>query len=351
MSIKKGFKFDIVEKDQKQIEAEKLASLFVEQLNLFHAQPSPRDAQLDLFLHQSYADVIRRNIQEGYKPLDLPYFSPSSSGSCPRELYLKVKGAEKDAVEVRPYQTRWQHIGTKIGDMIQEQVLLMERHLLDLTGVSPLFRFERNRHGEPLFEEFAYTKKLIKGKYYLMGTTDGILNFRTKDDKIIRVGLEIKSKQTSYSQTGNFSMKEANPKHVSQTVAYSLMYNVDYWIILYVNGSKKSWSMSEEDALKYPDVRAFGHYVTQDMKDQLLNKFDTILDCVDSGTPPKLDLTNWTFNNFKTACALDLSQAEFVGLIEEGLEIKRSSKPAFIKNSVEDALIKIDEIRGLHNAK
>lgn len=345
MTVKKGFKFEVVETSPKQKQAEEIATFFVEQLNLFHAQPSPRDSQVDLYLHQCYADVLRRTARRGYSKPDKPYFSPSSSGSCPRELYLKIKGAERDSQEVEPHQTRWQHIGTKIGDMVQEQVLLMEHHLENLTGVKPKFKFVRNEYQEPMFEEFAYNKTLIKDKYYLMGTTDGIMYFEAPNGEIIKVGLEVKSKQTTYSQTGGYSMKDANPKHKLQTVAYSIMYNVDYWIIVYVNGSKKSWTMTEEDKAKYPDIRAFGHYVTQEMKDNLLGKFDGIMECVEKNDPPKLELENWTFNNYKRACALDLSQEEFVELIEEGIKITKSNLPAFVRNSVEEAIEYIDKTR------
>lgn len=352
MSIKKGFKFEVPQVTQEQKLAEHMAKEFIEQLNLFHSQPSPRDSQVDLYLHQCYADVLRRTAKQGYSLPNKPYFSPSSSGSCPRELYLKIKGAERDKQEVQPHQTRWQHIGTKIGDMIQEQVLLMEYHLENLTQVKPKFKFVRNEFAEPMFEEFAYTKTLIKDKYYLMGTTDGIMYYQLPNGEILRVGLEVKSKQTSYSQTGDFSMKQADPKHKLQTVAYSIMYNVDFWIIVYVNGSKKSWNMSEEDFNKYPDIRAFGHYVTQDMKDKLIAKFDGIIDAVEKNDPPKLDLTKWTFNNFKKACALDLSQEEFVELIEEGIRITKSNLPAYVRKSVEDAIVYIDKEReGLNNEK
>lgn len=343
--IKKGFKFQIPEVSPEQKLAEKIAKEFTSQLNAFHSQPAPRDSQVDLYLHQCYADVLRRNAKEGFNLPDKPYFSPSSSGSCPRELYLKIKGAERDVQEVQPHQTRWQGIGTKIGDFIQEQVLLMEYHLENISKIKPKFKFVRNAYQEPLFEEFAYTKKLIKDKYYLMGTTDGIMTFEMPNGELLRVGLEVKSKQTSYSQTGNFSMKEANPKHKLQTVAYSIMYDVDYWIIIYVNGSKKSWNMTEEDFAKYPDIKAFGHYVTKEMKEELLNKFDNIMECVENDNPPRLELENWTFNNFKKACALDLSKEEFLELIEEGIRITKSNLPAYVKNSVEDAITYIDKER------
>lgn len=345
MTVKKGFKFDIKNKTIEQQTAEKIADEFITQLNLFHACPSPRDSQVDLYLHQCYADVLRRR-SKGFENSSKPYFSPSSSGSCPRELYLKVKGAERDTQEVRPHQTRWQHIGTKIGDMVQEQVLLMEYHLERLTGVSPKFKFCRNTLSEPLFEEFAYKRVPVGDKYYLMGTTDGIMQYTDSEGNTIRVGLEVKSKQTSYSQTGDFSLKEANPKHTLQTVAYSLMYEVDYWIILYVNASKKAWSMEEADLKKYPDIKAFGHYVTKEMKQELLNKFDGIIDAVENETPPALDLENWTFNNYKRACALDLTANEYVELVNTYLDnSKKGNKPPYILKSMKNALEEIKEIR------
>ena len=66
---------------------------------------------------------------------------------------------------------------------------------------------------------------------------------------------------------------------------------------------------------------------------------------VDNNTPPKLELENWTFNNYKKACALDLSQEEFVELVEEGIKIVKSNLPAYIRNSVEDAIMFIDKER------
>lgn len=343
--IKKGFKFETPKsKDKEQLLAESLADTFLQELNTFHALPTPRDNQVELYLHQCYADVIRRNANNGFNKTDKPYFSPSSSGSCPRELYCKVIGNDKDIEDIKPYRTRWQHIGTKIGDMIQEQILLMENHYENLTGVAPTFKFMRNNHGEPAFEEFVYSKKLIDDRFYLMGTTDGLM-IATLGDKKIKVGLEVKSKQTSYSQTGFYSMKQANPKHRKQTVAYSLMYDVDYWIVVYVNASKKAWSMTREDIDKYPDVRAFGHYVTQEEKEELLSKFRGIMDAVDTKNPPKLDLFNWTFNNFKKACSLDLSDEEFNDLISEAMEIERGDYPQYVINEVVQAIETISAIR------
>lgn len=305
MTIKKGFKFDEISKEDL---AEKYANEFLEDLNAFHSEQYPRDNEMDLYLHRCYYEILQNDIEKYFDDVEY-YFSPSSANSCPRELYLKNMGAEKDSEEIVPHRTRWQNIGTLIGDMIQKDVLLMEKHKEDSR-----FGFIKDENNFPMFEEFAYTSKEIEyngNKFHLIGTTDGIMSYKNKT----KVGLEIKSKQTTYSSTGYFSMKEADPKHVAQCVAYSLMYNVEYWVICYVNASKKGWNMSEEDVAKYPDVRTFGIYVTDDMKISLLNYLSSIVDDIKAKEMPALDITKWTFNNYKEAC-LEVTTLEEIKDIE-----------------------------------
>ena len=291
--IQKGFKFNELDK---QPLADKIAEEFLEDLNRFHSKPYPIDKETDMALHKAYYEIMQEDYREKYfKDVDL-YFSPSSATSCPRELFLKNKGHNRDAVEVVAHRTRWQNIGTAIGDMIQKDVLLMEKHL-----DNNRFAFNRVENNYPQFEEFAYIAKPINfngNKFHLVGTTDGIMQYKNMH----KVGLEIKSKQTSYSGTGYYSMKEADPKHVAQCVAYSLMYGVNYWVICYVNASKKSWNMTEEDIAKYPDVRTFGIYITDDMKLQLLSYLSDVVTAIKEDKIPELDITKWTFNNYKEAC-------------------------------------------------
>ena len=350
MSIQKGFKFSTEPNDLKQAKAEHIARQMELYLNKLHSIPNLRDSDTDLFLYQSYADVLRRKKKEGFKELPLPYFTPSSAGSCSRELYMKVKGADRDLSPVQPHQTRWQNIGTAIGDAIQKDLLLGERHFERLTGESCPFEFLKSPlYLEPMFEEFAFMDKLIEAKnpFYLRGTTDGLMKFTDTDGKVYKVGLEIKSKQTTYAGTGFRNMREVNPKHKTQTVCYSLMYDVDFWIVLYVNGSKKSWNMTPEEFAKAPDIRAFGHYVTEEMKEEVAVKFNDILEGVKTENAPKLDLTNWTFNNYKRACALDLTDREFYELIQEAGEVENDTQtPAFVKREVEKAISDIFELRG-----
>ncbi len=239
-----------------------------------------------------------------------PYFSPSNSKACPRELYVKAKRAKKDSFPKQPHQGRWQEIGTAIGDVIQRTVLAMERNLPDCP-----FQFERTDDGRPVFEDFAKKNHRIDHNgqtFYLYGTCDGIMQYIDTDTgEIIRVGLEIKSKQTTPARTSLHSMKEAEESHRKQCVAYSIMYDVDYYIILYVNAAKKSWVVSEDEYETTPDIRAFGFEITDADRAELLDNFAGITQAISEGNPPKLDLTRWTFNNFKTACAESLTDEEY----------------------------------------
>ncbi|MEV3022682.1 hypothetical protein ABNF07_16155 [Paenibacillus larvae] len=307
----------------------------------WHARPEVFDDELDAQLHEWYANDLK--YKKVWPPRDVPYFSPSSSNSDPRELYQKINGAKRDVVQKPPYQGRWQRIGTAIGDVIQRDILIAERHL-----DNPVFRFEKNVDRTPMFEEFAKKSHVIthlNKKFALYGTCDGILLYTFKDGETVRVGLEIKSKQTTYSQTSLYSMREPKDDHVKQTVCYSIMYDVDYYILFYVNASKKGWNMSDEDYAKSPDIRAFGIYITDTMRSDVLDTFAGVLEHISKGIPPALDIEKWTFNNYKRACALSLTDEEVDDIKRKSDRMLRSSLPDWKKSVYRDCVEYITTVR------
>src|SRR5690625_2001290 len=204
-----------------------------------------------------------------------PYFSPSSLGDCLRELYVKAKGAKRDQLRQQPHQGRWKKLGTLGGDMIQRELLAIERNYEKQTGNMPRFRFLRNDDGTPMFEDFAKTNKLVEHggeKFYLYGAPDGIMQYVTDNGEPIRVGIEIKSKQGTPARTSLYSMKGPDEAHVRQVVAYSEMYDCEYYVILYVNYAKQGWNMTEEQYAKTPDIRAFCQRVTAEDKARVFDK-------------------------------------------------------------------------------
>lgn len=279
-----------------------------------------------------------------------PYFSPSGLGSCPRELYIKAKHGNKakDTGLDKPWRGRWRKLGTLGGDLIQRELLDIEENYEKLTGNAPRFRFERNADNTPRFEEFAGANKLVEHngeRFYLYGFTDGIMQYVTDNGEIIRVGLEVKSKQGTPARTSQYSMKKAEDKHVDQVVAYSEMFDCDYFVILYVNYAKQGWNMSDEQYAKTPDIRAFCQRVTDADKDRVFSKATMITKAVRENEPPKLDLGEYTFNNFKTACAKDLSEEELEELRKQAQIARRSSLPNWRKESIARAVEDIEKRR------
>jgi hypothetical protein len=336
---------DLIVRRKKQ--AEFIARKFEEYLNRWHSYEAIQDDELQAWLYEKYSEVLRkrRNFD-----LSKPYFTPSSAGACDRELYLKIKKAQKDKDGVKPHQRRWQMIGTSIGDAVQFDLLLAEKHYEKLSGEKPPFRMARTEEGYPFFEDFVKSMKPFYHngqQFYLFGTCDGVLLFTAPNGETVRVGLEIKSKQTSYTQTGYYSMKSPDEKHMQQIACYSLLYNVDYWIVLYVNASKKGWFMEATDVEKYPDIRAFGVYVTEDMRQQVLNKFADIMHHVNIGVPPKLDIYKFAFNKYKKACAESLTDEEFEEIKSQVTRIVKSvTTPKHIKYSVQKNFLKLEELWG-----
>lgn len=279
-----------------------------------------------------------------------PYFSPSSLGSCPRELYIKAKYGNKvkDVGRDKPWRGRQRKLGTLGGDLIQRELLAIERNYEKQTGNKPRFRFLRNDDGTPMFEDFAKTNKLVEQdgeRFYLYGAPDGIMEYVTDDGEPIRVGLEVKSKQGTPARTSKHSMKAPDAAHAKQIVAYSEMFDCDYYVILYVNYAKKGWFMSDEEYEKTPDIRAFCAKVEPEHKRQVFEKAVEVTRAVRENNPPKLDLEEWTFNGFKQACANDLSEEEVEELRKQVDIAKGSSMPKFKIANYVRAFDEIVELR------
>lgn len=314
---------------------------FIAMLDEFHSQNEVWDNELDAQIHRWYAEVSPVYPKR-------PYFSPSSANSCPRELYVKAKGAKRDEFKRQPHQARWQRIGTSVGDMIQRDILFIEKYFEKLTGNEPPFVFERTPDGRPMFEDFAKSNKLIDHdgeRFYLYGAPDGIMRYVTDEDEVVRVGLEIKSKQTTPARTSLYSMRGPEEDHVKQVISYSLMYNVDYYIILYVNTAKQSWNLSDEEYEKTPDIRAFCIEITDKDRTMLLDRLAEVQRAIRTNCPPKLDLDKFTFNNFKTACARDLSDEEFDEIKETVKRVLKSGLSDWKKQQYYDAFEFIREVR------
>lgn len=321
--------------------AQQIEGDFIALMDDWHSQNEVWDDELDSQIHAWYVNPPKVWPQK-------PYFSPSALGSCPRELYVKARGGKRDNFRQVPHQTRQRGMGTLTGDYIQRELLFIEKHYARLTGNEPRFRLLRDGQGRPRFEQFAKASVKITHNgetFHLYGSPDGIMEYVTDDGEAIRVGLEIKSKASTAARTSHYSLKEPESSHAAQATAYAKMFGCDYYVILYLNLAKKGWFMSEEDYAKTPDIRAFCLHITEADKAAMLDKPAEIVRAVRTGTPPPLDLDNWTFNNYKTACALDLSAEEYDALLTQNNRMQHSSLTAAKKRDYAAAIEFITDIR------
>ncbi|MGM0846950.1 MAG: hypothetical protein ACQEUT_18480 [Bacillota bacterium] len=316
---------------------ENYSKQFIDFLNTFYSHKEIWDDDLKIEILQQEIDITK-NPKIKYPPRGVTYFSPSSANSCNRELYLKCKRATKDVNLRSPIQSRWTEIGGLVGDTVQKTILKAEKHWEKIAGGQSPFTALRTEEGFPFWEDFV--KRFVSVKY-----KGRDINFFGKPDGAIRhtetgalLGLEVKSKSTTPAQTSYFSMKGPKEDHSLQTAAYELMYpeiNFETYLILYWNVAKKAW---DADFEKDPDLRCFTQDNTEDMKLELLEKFHYVLECVDNGTPPPLELDKFNFNNFKVPCSLDLSLEEVNDLKQQVRDIKASGLPNYIKNNYFEAM-------------
>lgn len=329
---------------------ETVAQEFTEYLNEWHSFQQPYDDIMDAEIYEKFAAELRKQSKYGYFDWSKqrPHFGPSSAGRSDRELYEKVRKAPRDQNRPQPQQRRWTALGEQIGGLVQREIMLAERHYAKFTGKPVRFRFKRNEDGAPLYEHF--TKKMHEiehdgESFSIFGLGDGILEYLTGDGEWIPIGLEVKSRQTSYAETSHNRMKEVKPDHYLQTVCYSEMYSLDYFLTIYVNSSKKAWNMTDTDRIKSPDFRVFGYEITDDERNAIKTKFARVTRLAREGNAPKVELDSWLFNDYKSHIAKTLTEEEFAELKEQALLVQRSGLPDFKKRQYAEAVEFISGVR------
>ncbi|GIQ63664.1 hypothetical protein PACILC2_22320 [Paenibacillus cisolokensis] len=103
--------------------------------------------------------------------------------------------------------------------------------------------------------------------------------------------------------------------------------------------------MSAAEYEKNPDIAVHCIEITDEMRAEVLDHFASIVEAAEKGEPPALDIEKWTFNNFKTACALSLSDEELTQLERQVAAIQRSGLPDWKKRQYTEALEQIRKLR------
>ncbi|WP_163051661.1 hypothetical protein [Bacillus cereus] len=348
--------------------ARQLASKFESQMRYFQSLNLGESDETMLYWHECFYDILKNNAVE--EPPEGKWLRPSMIGSDELALWYQLNGfkSDEDSLKGKPRQddrhTRWQAIGTVVGDMWQKQVLSAEywgnkgKHDFDFRFQKLLRDYGHGKRYYPAFEEFTRTTACI-GNVPVHGTCDGILEYVPYVEDLercyngVQVGFEVKSKQTSYASTGGYSMKTPDPKHIKQIKTYALMYGLDYYFIVYQNCSKKSWSMSKEDQLKYKDLRVFGLYVSPEEKAEHESYLNNLWSLQNLEVKPKTDLFKWTFNHYKKTILTNMTVEEFKDLTHQILTIENGKYSAFEKKSARQSYDEIEayliEHKGLYS--
>ena len=330
--------------------ADQLAIQFRKQLGDYYSAEEIVDYELERKWHLMMAER---------QPFDKPkpYISPSSAGACPRQLALALRGEKPDEEIRQEHQGRWTRIGTAIGEVVQKDLFYMGHpHIAEKTlGREPEFVFETITDGKyrgyPNFEEFAskaradavWDEAHRAHPFYVAGSPDGIL-IHTPTGK--RVGLELKSKQTTPARTSYYSLREAEWKHREQVKAYANIFDLDYYLVVYVNAAKAKWRVSAEDLAKGDDLRVFGYEITKEARRNQMEYFEGIFEAsLGMRDLPPLNLARWTFNDYKQACVASLTVAEYESLLEQCNEIIHGGNQTKAKrneyNNIQKDLVKL----------
>jgi hypothetical protein len=123
------------------------------------------------------------------------------------------------------------------------------------------------------------------------------------------------------------------------------MYDLDAYLIVYVNCSVKAWFMTDEEFAKAPDIRVFGIDITDEMKTEILDKFASVTKAVDEKVPQPIDLDKFRFNNFKRSTALSLTDEEFDELKASVKRVLKSGLPDWKKQAQYESFEYIREVR------
>lgn len=306
------------------------------QLNEFHKYNNVYDDDLDIFIYETYAKALRKGKKVDWS---IPYFSPSSANMCVRAQWHKALKHKRDKREWQPHQRRWVEFGEAIAGVHQREFMLSDRHFEKFTGKKPRYSMGYTEDGMPFMEEHVFLQKLIEHngeKFSLIGTLDSVLVDNETGKPLI---VELKSKQQTPSKTSITAMKEAQPDHVKQVIAYSIMYDVDEGVIFYQNVAHKGWEMSDEDFKKTPDIRIFDVNITEESKTDILDGFADIMRRVRENDPPLPDLTKWKFNDYKDAITKSLTDEEMerLEMVAEFLKGSRDIQP-WMKPQIDMAL-------------
>lgn len=258
------------------------------------------DKDVELMLLEQQRQEIEAIDKKPTYPRDLVKFNPSGASKTVMDLYLKAKGFKENSIML-PYHKRWVRNSTAVHEAVQRDLLYAEKVLHN-----PKYTVVKTDNGLPMWEGniLKWVELEHKGeKFILNGMSDGILKHEPSGKL---VGFELKTKTNTIGQTGYYKMKAPAEYHVEQTVAYFLLYGIRDHIIFYEGVVKDHWNKGAEAK---PDIRAFGVHITDEMVEEVLDKWAYVAKCVREDKMPE-DKELGYFSGYKH---LFNEEGEFIG--------------------------------------
>lgn len=299
MGLTNKGKADNVRKKSKEEEVmsgleKEIALAFQEDLDRLHGMDLKSDYSLDIALLEDQIDQMRnKDNLDGEWNESLITFSPSGASKCERELAFKEYKVERDETVFEPYQRRWVRNGSAVHQAFQRDLAYLEKQ--------DFSRFEvlKTKDGKYAWERNVRRVKTFKHngqEFQMYGMTDGFLYYAPRE---MRVGVDLKTKSTTIAMVGDYKLKVPQESNVAQFTAYSLLFDVDHWIVPYESLAKDSWNKGKDAR---PDMKTFCVTITDEMKTALLDKFANVAEHYYQGFVPSPDFSKCLFCPFKTAC-------------------------------------------------
>ena len=132
--------------------------------------------------------------------------------------------------------------------------------------------------------------------FQVFGMMDGVLEYTPDNAKI---GFEFKTKSTTIAAIGDYKLRTPQDGHVEQVTAYSLLFSLEEFLLVYESIAKDGWNKGAEAK---PDVKAFYVKVTQEQRQALLDKFTRVAKAIKDKNLPDKNPTKCIFCPYKTLC-------------------------------------------------
>jgi CRISPR/Cas system-associated exonuclease Cas4 (RecB family) len=270
---------------------------FSQMVDDFHGMDIRDDYKLDIQILQWKIEEMTdgKNNLRGTWDDNLSTFSPSGVDSCERSLAFKILDADEDETTMEPYQRRWVKNGSAVHERMQRDLLYIEKYLPNAP-----FEVFRTKEGKPAWERNTRTVKQFEHngeKFQIYGMVDGML-WDKKRKKII--GYDFKTKSTTIATVGDYKLKVPQENNVVQMVAYSLLFDVDEYLIHYESLAKDGWMKGKEAR---NDTKVFHIKITEEMKKSLLDKLAGIVKELREDQLPAPDYNKCLFCKYKEICS------------------------------------------------